>query len=250
MQTAGTLTDTYPAMIISHAHRFIFLKTAKTAGTSIEIALAKFCGTADVITPITRKDEALRSRHGARGSQHHLAPWSDYRGTDLARLLLRGKRKLRFYNHMPAREILQFIDRSTWDSYFKFCFERNPWDRVLSYYYMKNRSEPRQPLAEFLASGMPLRLRETGLDLYTLDGEVAVDRVCRYEELDEELERVRQLIGLPEALSTPRAKGSYRKEKRSYREILGTAEAERIAEMFATEIALFGYTFDPPGTPS
>jgi hypothetical protein len=31
-------------MIISPAHRFIFIKTRKTAGTSMEIALAKFCG--------------------------------------------------------------------------------------------------------------------------------------------------------------------------------------------------------------
>ncbi|MEL6382956.1 MAG: chondroitin 4-O-sulfotransferase, partial [Cyanobacteria bacterium J06626_18] len=31
-------------MIISHEYKFIFLKTRKTAGTSIEIALSKFCG--------------------------------------------------------------------------------------------------------------------------------------------------------------------------------------------------------------
>jgi hypothetical protein len=39
-------------MIISHEHKFIFVKTRKTAGTSIEIALSKFCGPDDVICPI------------------------------------------------------------------------------------------------------------------------------------------------------------------------------------------------------
>ena len=37
-------------MIISHEHKFIFLKTRKTAGTSIELALSDLCGARDIIT--------------------------------------------------------------------------------------------------------------------------------------------------------------------------------------------------------
>ena len=48
-------------MIISHAHKFIFLKTKKTAGTSIELALSQLCGPDDVIPPITESDETLRA---------------------------------------------------------------------------------------------------------------------------------------------------------------------------------------------
>jgi hypothetical protein len=48
-------------MIVSHEHKFIFLKTKKTAGTSIELALSELCGTDDVIAPLTEIDEARRA---------------------------------------------------------------------------------------------------------------------------------------------------------------------------------------------
>ena len=51
-------------MILSHEHKFIFLGTKKTAGTSIELALSELCGPDDVITPLTREDEARRAGQG------------------------------------------------------------------------------------------------------------------------------------------------------------------------------------------
>jgi len=196
-------------VILSHARRFIFLKTSKTAGTSIEIALSQLCGERDVITPISPEDEKIRQRLGFRGPQNYLAPLADYGPRDLGRLLV-GRRKARFYNHMSAREILQHVGRDVWDSYYKFCFERNPWDRVISYYYWRYRSEPRPDLAAFVASEIPARLRLSGFALYTLDGEIAVDRVCRYEDLAGELARIRARLGVAQELTLPRAKSSLR----------------------------------------
>ena len=39
-------------MIISHTHKFIFIKSLKTAGTSIETALSNHCSGNDVVIPI------------------------------------------------------------------------------------------------------------------------------------------------------------------------------------------------------
>ena len=52
-------------MIVSHAHKFIFIKTKKTAGTSLEIALSKYCGAEDVLAPLVDHDE--KARFGHRG---------------------------------------------------------------------------------------------------------------------------------------------------------------------------------------
>jgi len=69
-------------MIISHRHRFIFIKLRKTAGTSMEIALSGICGDQDVITPISEEDEKVRREMGFRGPQNTLIPFRYYRQQD------------------------------------------------------------------------------------------------------------------------------------------------------------------------
>ena len=39
-------------MLISHKYKFIFIKTMKTAGSSVEIELGKIMGDDDVVTPL------------------------------------------------------------------------------------------------------------------------------------------------------------------------------------------------------
>jgi hypothetical protein len=43
-------------MILSHTRKFIFIKTRKVSGTSMEISLSQFCGEGDIITPISYED--------------------------------------------------------------------------------------------------------------------------------------------------------------------------------------------------
>lgn len=228
-------------MIVSHRYRFIFLKTRKTAGTSIEIALSRFCGPDDIITPIWKEDEGTRRQLGYRGPQNYLAPIGDYTLADWKNWLVKRRRKLRFYNHMPASEIRFHVGQPVWDSYYKFCFERNPWDRVISQYFWRGRLRPGQTMTGFLATDGPALLRRSGYEMYTIDNRVAVDRICRYENLAEELETVRTRLGIPEPLALPWAKAQFRTDKRSYNEILNASEKAKIAALFREEIDLLGY---------
>lgn len=227
-------------MIVSHEHEFVFIKTNKTAGTSIEIALSAFCGAADIITPISPEDEKTRCALGSPGPQNYFEQpaLGDRSGPCLG-----NEGTVSYYNHMSAREIIRGIGQETWRRYYTFCFERNPWDRLISMYYWRCRSEPRPTITAFLDSTIPLELKRKGRDLYMLDGEVAVDRLCRYEDIDQEFDAIRARLGISGRIELPKAKSRFREDRRSYREILGHDERDRIADMFAEEIELLGYRF-------
>jgi len=229
-------------MILSHKYKFIFLKTNKTAGTSMEIALSKFCRDRDIITPIVEEDEKIRRSLGYRGPQNYLVPFSDYVVRDFFYLIFKRRRK-KYYNHITAQEIKKLIGERIWNEYYTFCFERNPWDRLVSLYYWRCKKEPRPTISEFLSSRTPWTLKRRGYDVYTIGDKVVVDRVCLFENLKEELENIRARVGLPEKIVLPRAKSSYRKDRRHYRDILNDEDRKRIGQMFSKEIQLFGYTF-------
>lgn len=232
-------------MIVSHKHKFIFIKTSKTAGTSVEIALSKYCGPDDIITPIALDDEKTRSELGYPGPQNFKGSSSSGVISGLLKKL--GKKKqYQFYNHMPAKEVKAGIDDDAWNDYFKFCIERNPWDRVVSLYYWRSKKKENPPaISDYISSKAPHSLKRKGIGLYTINGEVVVDKVCLFENLAEELEEVRKRVGLPEPLELPRAKSQFRPDKKKgYQELFGEEQEMRIAELFADEIKLFGYSFE------
>ncbi|MEL6553962.1 MAG: sulfotransferase family 2 domain-containing protein [Cyanobacteria bacterium J06621_11] len=227
-------------MIISHKHKFIFIKTEKTAGTSVEIALSKFCGDDDIITPLVPKDEKIRREISGRSAQNYLVPKDKYTPRKWAKLLLKGKPS-EFYNHITAREVKQFVSQDVWDSYFKFCFERNPWDKVISWYYWRYKSEPRPSITAFIRSGEAKKV--SGYPLYTINGQVVADKIGLFENLTEELASISTQLQLPTKIELPQTKSGFRKDRRHYSDILTEIEKAAIATLFQREIQLLGYTY-------
>jgi hypothetical protein len=79
--------------------------------------------------------------------------------------------------------------------------------------------------------------------IYRLRGEVAVDRVLRYESLSDELAAVWAELDLPGSPDLPHAKGGVRPRGPSYRAYYDDGSRERVAELFAAPIADLGYEF-------
>jgi hypothetical protein len=228
-------------MIISHKYRYIFLKTRKTAGTSLEIALSRFCGDKDIITPISDEDETVRRECGYPGPQNDSVPYSRYSWNDWKRRITRGE-KQRYYNHVPASSVSPWIGANIWNSYFKFSFERNPWDKAVSlYYYLVGTTNLKLTFSEYIRQRNDPAV--SNYPIYTLNGQVAVDYLGRYENLDEDLATISRTLGFPEKLILPRTKANFRKDKRPYRELYGEDEVRIISELCKKEIDLLHYAF-------
>lgn len=235
-------------MIISHKHKFIFLKTRKTAGTSFEIALGDICGPKDIVTRISMKDEIER-RKNYRGAQNYRLPLKIYSSKDWKKLLTEGRFK-RFENHDTAEKIVSIIGEKKWNEYFKFCFERNPWDKMVSQFYWKKEEYQLASFEEFWDRGLAgevLEFSETihTREQYSLNGEIAVDKIYKYEEMKTALADLTEKFKLEKPLEMPsyKAKGGHRSEKAHYRDLLSEEMADEIGKLCAPEIKLLNYEF-------
>jgi hypothetical protein len=229
-------------MIVSHEHKFIFLKTKKTAGTSVELALTALCGPKDVITPLTKIDEALRA--GCRGPQNWRLHgwWGSRRPLFKRRWLKFTAADYGFYNHIPAAEARALLDEKIWRGYFKFAFDRNPWDRQVSFYHHRYRGEAEPPpFATFMHEDRHARINN--YDIYSIDGDVAVDFVGRFENLEEDLKTALHHVGLDLASELPRAKTTFRRSNLPYRDYYDEDTRAMVGSWYQREIELLDYAF-------
>jgi hypothetical protein len=231
-------------MILSHKHKFIFIKTAKTAGTSIEVFLSRHCGPNDIVTPIAPPIEG----HHPRNYEGFINPIPEIleRPTKLFSALRRAiTTREKFYNHIPASEVQKRVPVDVWNGYFKFCVERNPWDKVLSHYHMHAAREGGSlSLDEYLSRGrFPINyFRYTDRS----GRRIIVDRVVRYENLLAELTEIFSQLNIPfDGTLGVAAKSEYRTDRRPYQEAFNEAQRRIVEKAFAKEIELHGYRFEP-----
>ena len=231
-------------MILSHKHKLIFIKTAKTAGTSIEVFLSNHCGPQDIVTPIVPPVEGHQPRN-YEGLINPVPEILERPGKVFTALRHTMTSRTKFYNHMPAREVKQRVSGDVWNGYFKFCVERNPWDKVLSHYNMQaSRKGGGLSLDEYLTRG-----RFPFNDFRYMDRsrkKIIVDRIVRYENLLVELGEILARLNVPfDGTLGIVAKSEYRTDRRPYQEVFNDQQRRIVEQAFAKEIELHGYRFEP-----
>jgi hypothetical protein len=204
-------------MLVSHSHRFIYIKTKKTAGTSVEVVLQRYCLPEGI--ELEEKTGSVVSAAGIVGARL----FDDPVNPD-------------WYNHMPAVEIAEKLGADLWARYTKLCVVRNPWDKMVSWYWYHNAGiDFRRWLPDHLMSDAHLYRHA--------DGRLAVDFVLRYENLAGDLaEAFRRLRIEDPPPPLPRLKSGYR-PKGDYRDYYDAATRAMVSALYAREIEEFGYRF-------
>ncbi len=228
-------------MIISHKYKFIFINTFNTAGTSLELYYSKFASIKDVLSPVF-PDEPNHTPRNYLGLIHPFRESKKYNFSLKSRLkeflLLR-----RFYSHMPAYLIKERIPRNIWNSYMKFCIERNPWDKSVSHFHMmKYVNQQEMVFNYYLYNSQLCHNYPLYADPFTQ--EVLVDLVIAYDRLNEELYALFSELGVPisnslEIFSDP----NLRTNGKPYQDYYSERTKEFIREKFKDEIDFMGFEF-------
>ena len=232
-------------MICSHRHRFIFIKTNKTASTSVEMGLEPFCGPGDIVTPIwSDKSHGVIERSG----RNYRKSLGELCARDVVSLLYRRRRPQKFGNHDAAVVVREKLGTEVWDRYFKFTIVRNPYDRAVSLYYWLTRpleESCRPTLFDWICS-IPAAVNYNWT-LYTDNDRVVMDDFIRYEHLAEDLTRIGNSLNLPgdvyRTVAKKPMKTTQRPKSAGYREVMDDQSRELITLLCHKEIAHFGYEF-------
>ena len=252
-------------MIISHKHKFIFLKTRKTAGTSVEAFLAKFCGPNDIlaISKDVTQNSGLSKRNITRSifslKKYGLRSYSIKLYKSTSRLLNLNWSDLNKYSfkpiftqHMTVRLICEAIRSEVWNNYYKFTIERNPYDRLVSFYlWRKYRYGFDYSFKEFVTgildkddTSVPGSHGFSNKPFY-LDNScnICVDSIIQFENLQEDLNQVLKDIGInPTRINLPHYKSKIR-DKGNYQDYYDDYTLSIAREAFKLEEKLFGYEF-------
>jgi hypothetical protein len=138
------------------------------------------------------------------------------------------------------------IGARKWREAFKFCFVRNPWDRaVLAWDFVTRIKGCRRGIsfAEFLQSAdeLPLiarwHLASQSFHLTDENGELMVDHIGRFERLQQDYDRICDLVGL-ERNTLPHLNRGHR---RHYSTFYGPRTLNLVERMYREDIERFGY---------
>ncbi len=221
--------------VVSHEHEFIFLKTHKTAGTSLEGELAAALGEDAIVTPSAEVEG--RNHEGIFNPLPGLLRAASHRGHGAKGTIKQFRSRSAYHQHMHAVSVRDRVGRRVWGRYFKFAFERNPYDKAVSWYWWTRHFEGIDvSLDEFIHGGYRSM---TDWPIYAIDDEVAVDFIGRFENLQQDVARVAEKIGLQIGTDT-RHKSGIRPEEEELR--LSERSYGTISRVCAREIAEFGYS--------
>ena len=151
--------------------------------------------------------------------------------------------------HEDITQIKQGITLEKFNSYYKFGFVRNPWDRAVSLYHRVERGHVRSSISfdQFIYGHT--RATDTcihptpkvnQLDFFVdSKGHIVADYIGKFETLEQDWKHICNIINCPE-VNLPHLNQSRHKH---YTEYYNHATQDIIATRFAKDIEYFNYKF-------
>lgn len=206
--------------MISRSHKFIFVHIQKTAGNSIRLAIEPYCIEGLMFN---EKQEEYNAELGA-----------------FHRFNIKNS-PLKLGKHARLQMMYDAWDANTlgpWESYLKFTCVRNPWERLISFYFSPHLEREAFDEEEFIAFAKSA-VDKSQMGFVTLDGQLAVDRIVRYETLKSDFAVLCDELGIEADL--PHVNQSKRKPYQEYY----TAKSRAVVEaLYRDDIDRFGYSFE------
>jgi len=206
-------------MIVSFRHKFIFVAIPKTGTHAVRQALREHLGPEDI-------------------EQVGLFVDKRFPMPELAQLE---------HGHISLQQLRAHLPPEQFDSFFKFAFVRNPFDRFISFCAFMTRVEkqfeadPHKVMRSFIQNPpwhrilfQPQHTFVTGAD-----GKLLTDYVGRVEEMQQSYDEIARRIGVPSA-QLEKVNAS---ERRDYRSYYTPPLVDGVARLYARDLELFGYEF-------
>src|SRR6266513_637626 len=201
--------------MISLQKRFLFVHIPKTAGNSIQSTLRDY--SEDQLVALRREQDGIE-RFALRNPNYNIK------------------------KHSTLAEYYNALGREQFRNLYKFTCVRNPWDRMVSYYFTPTQTpetwDPkkfRKIIFKVVAVADYLRL---------VNGEedpcANVDYIMRFENLADDFRTVCGTLEIAPA-TLPRYNRSSREH---YSKYYDNDLRELVRSRFAAEIDRFGYTFE------
>lgn len=226
-------------MLISHRKKFIYTKTIKTAGTSVEAYFEKYC-----LSIESDSESSALVKKGSREEYIGKSGIIGYRGNNS-----KGKE---YINHMSAKSIKNKVGSDVWQKYFKFCVIRNPFDKLVSYYhFIKKQARKNHPIKMAHGENDIDKFRNwikgggrvLDRDKYLINGEICIDYFIYFEELHKGIKEVCERLNIPfEPKSIPKLKYGLRPTGLPVKEYYDQETQLIVENMYRFEVSRFNYS--------
>jgi hypothetical protein len=201
--------------MISLQKRFLFVHIPKTAGNSIQSTLRDY--SEDQLVALRKEQDGIE-RFGLRNPNYKIK------------------------KHSTLGEYRDALGDEQFRSLYKFTCVRNPWDRMISYYFTPTQSPEnwdRKKFRDIISKAVSvadyLRLGPGEEDPFA-----NADYIIRFENLADDFCTVCGTLGI-----SPAALPQYNRSNREhYSKYYDDELRHLVRTRFAAEIERFGYTFD------